>query len=90
MEQKKEKWTTRVRGWASRNEDAVVVGTCVAIYGLIVGAMVYATKRNIEAAEKQEEDRKQLVLEAVRSGKQILPNADGSFWIIDPVKTTMN
>ena len=89
MEQKNEKWTTRLRGWARRNEDALVVGSAVTIYVDVVGAIVYAVKREQDTIAKAEEDRQQLIMNAVRSGKQILPNPDGSFWIIDPVKTTI-
>ena len=56
----------------------IVVGT-VALYGYIIVASAQQTKLNNQENERNQ----QMIRDAVAAGKTILPNTDGSYWIID-------
>lgn len=57
-----------------------VIGGVLAIY---VGVCVVAIKQQKTHQAQVEAHRKKLV-DAINRGSTILPNTDGSFWILDP------
>lgn len=66
----------KVKEWASDHSDELYVGGIIAA-SFAVCALAYA------GAVKTQKEYTNTVEEAIRSGKTILPNPDGSLWILD-------
>ena len=56
-----------------------ILAAGVAVYG----AMLFVAAKQAEAAQNLDLARKMAILDAVNNGKKVLPNSDGSFWILD-------
>ena len=74
---------TKVKKFIAENGYELVYGTIVvgtiALYGyIIVASAKQQTLINEENAKNQ-----QIMRDAVLAGKTVLPNTDGSYWIID-------
>lgn len=82
MEEKQKRFR-RLKEWASRNSEQIgaVVGITgvVAIYGGVV-ALAYHLQK------KQNAEWDATVSDALRTGKTIIPQKDGSFMILDKTK----
>lgn len=66
------------------NKDEIVVYSLVAGgVALYVGLMIVGIKRQNQYNAQVEANRKKLT-DAINRGSTILPNTDGSFWILDP------
>lgn len=60
----------------SDHREAIIAGACfTAVVGIYVAIAIAAAKQQVEMQRQLEE--------AVAAGKTILPNPDGSFWILD-------
>lgn len=75
-----EKKINRLKGWASRNREQLLGwGFVAGVTGLYVGAIALA----VRAAHKQEAEWDAAVTDALTTGKTIIPQKDGSFYILD-------
>lgn len=66
------------------NKDEIVTYSLVAGgVALYIGLMVVGIKRQNQYNAQVEANRMKLV-DAINRGSTVLPNTDGSFWILDP------
>lgn len=76
------RWS-RVKRWCKNHEVELAAGATIAVYAAAVVVAMKVDIRNQRAYQQAVSDRNQRITNAINSGKQILPNPDGSFWIID-------
>lgn len=66
----------RMKAWIENHSDELIIGGvylgCAVFTGLVVKASL---KHNAQVQEQLQQ--------AIADGKTILPNADGSYWILD-------
>lgn len=76
--------TAKVKAWMKSHKDEIEATAIVgAMIGVYVGFVALSIKMEKQQQQDAENTRQQLV-DAVNAGKTILPNQDGSFWILDP------
>ena len=82
-----EKPKGRLKKWWNEHGDVAIVygvyGTVMAAYVGIIAAAVHANKKQQAEYERQEADWHAGIADALKTGKTILPNRDGSYWVID-------
>jgi hypothetical protein len=82
-----EKKTTKIRNWISRNSETIVISAVTSVLlGTYIALAVKSGKDYQAASETWKEslkERNDLITDAIEAGKTILPNEDGSFWILD-------
>ena len=75
--------TKRFGRWASDHSDDIVM---LSITALTIGVSIWAAKiynQEMRAYIQKQDEIKAAVQQAVSEGKSVLPNSDGSYWIID-------
>lgn len=69
----------KVKDWMSNNPDTVFLGGVCAFYAALIAVAIKVAKDE----EARQEGIRASLMNAVNEGKTILPNTDGTFWIID-------
>ena len=65
------------------NGPEIVYGSlCVGVFALY-GYVIVASAKQQKMINQEHEKNQQMMRDAVQAGKTVLPNTDGSFWIID-------
>ena len=72
----------KLKMWYRRHDDAIVFTAVTAGMCALYGACVYVAIQQQNAINQEAADRKQELYNAVRNGDMILPNPDGSYWIL--------
>lgn len=79
----KEKFEKAKEWTKNHKEELQVAAICVGFVAFYAGIIVMAYKVN-KNGEEAWAARQQIFADAFARGAQVLPNPDGSFWIIEP------
>ena len=79
----------KIKAWCSdHKEELATAGIAAGILGLLAAAFVLEDKM-YKAQVAEEQARQKQLLEAFNRGAGLLPNSDGSFWIIERPKNAV-
>lgn len=83
------KRTQKIKNWIVKHEEGVAIAAVCTVYAAFVGGIIYLAKKSQEEMDRAEEElqqalveRQQNIVDAINRGDQILPNLDGTYWII--------
>jgi len=74
---------TKVKKFIAENGYELVYGTIVVGTVALYGYVIYASGQQVKASNEEYAKNQQIMRDAVLAGKTVLPNTDGSYWIID-------